>query len=330
MKNKKFITLLSSALLMACMGINNNYINVNDDPTVTKSFTLNGAGTLNVTTSGGGIEVSGHENNTVVVNAYIRKNGRLLPPDDELVTGLSEGYELTISQNGNEINAKAKQVKNNMPWRQISISFKITVPHEMTSVLHTSGGGVKIADLIGEQQLTTSGGGITIRNITGKVKGNTSGGGITVENNQGDIDISTSGGGITIENSNGNVVASTSGGGIKLENITGKADVRTSGGSIKLSGEMHNVSAKTSGGGIRADLTGVSEKLYLKTSGGSIQADLPSNLGMDLDLKGNHVNIGLVNFNGTAKKDAINGSMNGGGIPVYMHTSGGGVNVNFK
>ena len=76
--------------------------------------------------------------------------------------------------------------------------------------------------------------------------------------------------------------------------------------------------------------TGVKEKLHLNTSGGSIRASIPSDLGMNLDLKGSHVNIQLKNFDGSAKKNQVIGTMNGGGIPVYMHTSGGGVSVEFQ
>ena len=253
-----------------------------------------------------------------------------MSPNDEFLSKLREGYELTIEQNGNEIKAVTKRIEKMKFWKRISISFQITVPHQMSSNLKTSGGGIKIVDMEGTQKLVTSGGGLKIHRITGVVYGKTSGGGIKVEDNHGEIDVSTSGGGITIANSAGNIKAHTSGGGIKLENIKGNAEASTSGGSITLNGEMNNVTARTSGGGIKANITGVKEKLHLKTSGGSIRANIPSNIGMNLDLKGNHVNIDLKNFDGSAKKNQVNGTMNGGGIPVYMHTSGGGVSVEFQ
>ena len=36
------------------------------------------------------------------------------------------------------------------------------------------------------------------------------------------------------------------------------------------------------------------------------------------------------NFSGRSEKNNVKGKMNGGGIPVYMHASGGNVNVSFE
>lgn len=330
MKIKQIHIILIAIVSIACISWNNNFVNDNQEPTMSETFTLNEPGNVIVETSGGGITVNGHNKNIVVVNAFVRKNGKVLSPNHELVSKLSEAYELTIKQNGNEIIATSKRIKKIQLWKRISISFQITVPHKMSSNLKTSGGSIKIDDMEGNHKMITSGGGIKIHAITGIVNGKTSGGGIKVEDNHGDVNISTSGGGITIANSAGNVKAHTSGGGIKLENIKGNVEANTSGGSITLNGEMDNVSAHTSGGSIKANITGVKEELHLKTSGGSIHANIPSNLGMNLDLKGNRVNIQLKNFDGSAKKNQVTGTMNGGGVPVYMHTSGGGVNVEFQ
>lgn len=330
MKIKQISIILFAIVSMACIRGNNSFVNNDKEPSISETFILNEPGNLIVETSGGGITVNGHNENKVVVNVFVRRNSKVLSPNDELVSKVREGYELTIKQNGNEIKAIAKRIKKILPWKRISISFQITVPNKMSSNLKTSGGGIKIVEMEGDQKLITSGGGIDIYGITGIVNGKTSGGGIKIEDNHGNIDISTSGGGITIVNSAGNIKAHTSGGGIKLENIKGNADASTSGGSITLNGEMHNVTAHTSGGSINANITGVKEKLHLKTSGGSIRANIPSNLGMDLDLKGNHVNVQLKNFDGSSKKNQVIGTINGGGIPVYMHTSGGGVSVEFQ
>jgi hypothetical protein len=42
------------------------------------------------------------------------------------------------------------------------------------------------------------------------------------------------------------------------------------------------------------------------------------------------VNIDLNNFSGKAEKNSVKGTMNNGGIPVYMRASGGNVNVKFE
>jgi len=54
------------------------------------------------------------------------------------------------------------------------------------------------------------------------------------------------------------------------------------------------------------------------------------NLGLDLDLSSDKVNIDLHNFSGKTEKNRVKDRMNNGGIPVYMRASGGNVNVSFE
>ena len=65
--------------------------------------------------------------------------------------------------------------------------------------------------------------------------------------------------------------------------------------------------------------------------GGGVDAVIQGGdkLGLDLDLSSDRVNIDLHNFSGRSEKNRVKGTMNGGGIPVYMRASGGSVNVDF-
>ncbi len=330
MKTQYITSILIAFVSITTFGATNSTVDNDGTPFMSKTFTLNDAGHLFVETSRGGITVSGHDENTVVVDVYVRRKGKFLDPTDDILSEINAVFDLSIEQNATEFRAIAKCVKKTSSWKNISIEFKIKVPHNMATHLNTSGGGVKISDMTGNQNLRTSGGGLRIERITGGINGKTSGGGINVEDSNGNIDIATSGGGIKVANAMGNVKVHTSGGSIQLENINGNAEAKTSGGAIKLNGTMQNIVAHTSGGSIKANIKGAIENIHLKTSGGSIYANIPEGLGVDLNLKGNHVNTQLKNFSGSSKKNEIIGSMNGGGIPVYMHTSGGSVTLNFS
>ncbi len=298
-------------------------------PSVEKSFKQQSPGSLEVKTSGGGITVEGTQGNQVIVKAYVKKNGKLISSDDPFMQELYEGYDILIEQHQDHVVAIAKQLKNSFPWKTISVSFFVEVPVKTACDLNTSGGGISISKVEGMQKINTSGGGINIADISGNVRAHTSGGGIHVRSIEGKADVNTSGGGITITNANGDITANTSGGGIRLEDIYGKVNAHTSGGSININGVANYVKATTSGGRIDVDVTGLSEELYLETSGGGIRATLPRNLGMDLNLSANKVNAELINFSGYNKNGRLEGTMNDGGIPIYMHTSGGNINVDF-
>jgi hypothetical protein len=170
-----------------------------------------------------------------------------------------------------------------------------------------------------------------LEGVTGTTKAGSSGGGVHATNQRGDIHLSSSGGGVTLEEAWGNVFASSSGGGVHLVNIHGDAEAGSSGGGVSITGEAGYVKARSSGGSVRVNLDHLSKGLYLESSGGGVDAVIKNGdkLGLDLDLSSEKVNIDLQNFSGKAEKDRVKGAMNNGGIPVYMHASGGSFSVRF-
>lgn len=285
-----------------------------DTPYMSKTFTINGATQLNVATSGGSIAVSGENGNKVTVEMYVKKSGSWsswFSSDDDLAEAL-EDYEIDISQQGNQVVAIARKKSKGWGSSNLSISFKVTVPEKTDTELNTSGGSVSLANVEGEQQVKTSGGSLNFKKITGNTIARTSGGSINVEKYEGKLD------------------AKTSGGSIRLLHGTGEMKVHTSGGSIVADAINGSLEATTSGGSIKAKIQSLSEFLTLHTSGGSINAVVPQGLGLDLELSGNRVNTQLTNFTGETKKNHIRGSINDGGIPVKISTSGGSVNLDYR
>ncbi|WPR76321.1 hypothetical protein [Algoriphagus sp. NG3] len=281
------------------------------DPYLTKEFTLTGAGNLNVETSGASVAVTGAGGNQVIVEMYVKLNGKQVELEDADVERELENYNLDISQSGNTISVIVKK-RNNSGRSKLSLSFQVQVPTEMSSKFQSSGGSIAIDGINGSQEVHTSGGSIQVVNSRGEVKTRSSGGSFRVENFEGNIDVQTSGGSI------------------KVNQLLGDLNVNTSGGSVNLEAISGSIFANTSGGSIRAQLSNVEKQLTMKSSGGSITAVVPDGLGLDLDLSGGRVNSKLSNFSGEVKKDRILGKINGGGVPVTMQSSGGSINLEFN
>ena len=319
------------AMLMALLSCN-GFAQENKTPTITKTFDLEQPGTLNAKSSGGGIVVKGNDQKQVIVQAFVRKNGKILSPSDPLVKEVLEDFDLDIEKNGSVITANVERKRNFKFWNNVGISLTIIVPREMSCNVSSSGGGLKISNVDGTHDLTSSGGGIQLENVTGTTKAGSSGGGVHAANQNGDVRLSSSGGGVTLDEAHGSVFARSSGGSVRLKNIHGDVDASSSGGGVTVTGECGSVIAASSGGSVHVNISNLNKKLYLESSGGGVDATIQNGdkLGLDLDLKSDKVNIDLSNFSGTSKKDRVKGTMNGGGIPVYMHASGGNVNVKFQ
>jgi hypothetical protein len=322
----------------------------NKTPYLTKSLANDAINSVIVSTSAGGISVSGQSGQTPRIEVYIRgNNGRELSKE-EIQKRLTEDYDMNISVNGHELSAIVKNKHNFSNWtRSMSISFKIYVPQQVTTSLKTSGGCIELDNLKGNETFSTSGGGLRIDKLSGIIHGRTSGGGIDVSNSNEDIDLSTSGGGITAKNCSGkiklmtsgggielanlkgNILAHTSGGGVEGSNIEGELSTNTSGGGIDLKGMSCSLEASTSAGNLVAQMTKLGKYLKLSASSGNIEIELPQKAGLDLDIRGESINPSKISgFSGEWSKNHINGSVNGGGIPVSAHASGGDINMKFN
>jgi|SRR5665213_1114281 len=319
-------------------------------PYLTKSLAGDAINKVIVSTSAGGIMVSGRTGEAPRIEVYIKgKNGQELTKED-IKKRLEEDYDMNISVNGHELSATVKNRHEFSNWkRQMSISFKIYVPEEVATDLRTSGGGISLDNLKGDETFTTSGGGLRIDKLSGAIHGRTSGGGIDVSNSSDNIDLKTSGGGIIARNCEGKMSLITSGGGLELENLKGNINAHTSGGGVlgrNIEGELItgtsgggiylkdmacSLEANTSAGSLTAQMRKVGQYLRLSTSAGNIELDLPEKQGLDLNLSAEHISDQILSgFNGEWKKDRVNGSVGGGGIPVNAHASSGAIYVKFN
>jgi len=296
---------------------------------------------LDLSTSGGNIRVASAPGNTAEVAFIVARRGQVM---DISLEELRKLADLEIEATPSSIKIHVIKVHE----RNISIGFSVKTPVKSSASLRTSGGNIAVAGLNGTQLVRTSGGNLHLESLTGSADaktsgGNihiseskadfqayTSGGNISLNNIEGHLEVATSGGNIKAENISKGLMAKTSGGSINLTNVQNNVEVGTSGGSINLNEVSGSVKANTSGGNIKANILKLSGNLDLRTSGGSIQATIPSGLGLDLDIKADHINTSLSNFTGTSKKDRVLGQMNGGGIPVKLSTSGGRISLGFQ
>ena len=334
---KKTINLLLAALITVVAYAQDK------EPYFTKSLSKSAIKEVYARTSGGGITVTGVPADEARIEVYIRgNNGQGELSKDEIKHRLDEDYDLDVSASDGKLSATARSKQSNMNWkRNLSISFKIYVERNVSTDLKTSGGGIALKNLSGTHDFATSGGSLNIEKLGGKLNGKTSGGSITVIDTKDDINLSTSGGGIEAENCRGNIVLSTSGGSINLNELQGTIRAHTSGGPVrgsKIKGELEahtsggsvslrelacSVEASTSGGSMDIEIVELGKYVTVSNSGGNIRVTMPGDKGVDLKLRGDRIKIdALKNFSGEQDDHKVIGSINGGGIPVDVHTSG--------
>jgi hypothetical protein len=316
-------------------------------PYMTKSLSGAGIKDVFVNTSGGSISVSGATGEEPRVEVYIQGNNGIGNISKEEIQKRLENYELSVTVNGGEVHATAKNKHNFSNWRNsLSIGFKVFVPKNVNTNLNTSGGSIHMDNLNGNEKFETSGGSLHLDKLTGVIKGETSGGSIHVSNSGSDISLETSGGSIEASNCNGRIHletsggslrfndlkgtidANTSGGSINARNIAGEFKTSTSGGSINLSELACALDASTSGGSFHAQFNTVGKYVKVDVSG-NVDISVPGKQGLNLDLRADRVEANFnSNFSGTKEKEKIDGKLNGGGPVVEIR--GNRINLNLN
>ena len=295
-------------LLLGLFFVSFSHLAFAQSPVASQEFTVGDYAEVEVSTSGGRIEVIGKSTTKVTVNAIAYVNGR------RSSNANLDNWSITIEEIQGKIVAKAEK-ESNMGWlrccKDESIAFEIETPVNTELNARTSGGSVSIENLSGNQYARTSGGRMEANNIHGNVEMRTSGGAIRLENIEGQAEVATSGGSIRAKKVTQGLKARTSGGSLHLQEISGSLEARTSGGSIDVR------------------LVNPIEYIEVSTSGGNVTVEVPENLGYDLELTGSRVRTELRNFTGSSSRDAIKGAMNGGGIPLKARTSGGSVSLKY-
>jgi len=273
--------------------------------TLDRTFTVKPGGTLTVSADSADISVIGGDGTQASVHM--------------VAEGSSQGDldEMTFAAAPSDagVSVEMRRPERHMGWfdwgRNIEGHIEVDVPRSYRVELKTSGGGIRIASVAGPSRLKTSGGGLNAKDVRGTLDGSTSGGSIRLESIDGEVQVRTSGGSVYASGVRGNIDASSSGGDVRLLQIDGKINARTSGGGVQceLVGSNRGIWASTSGGSIRVtvprDITGT---LDARTSGGGARADLPMSTTRVSDHE-------------------ISGLINGGGEPIVIRTSGGGITL---
>jgi hypothetical protein len=325
------------------------------EESVRKSVPVSSATHLKLNVDVGSISILPGSGKSVNVEAYFRGD----PPSRAEFDRMLRDFSLKVTQQGSEINVDGTFTRGWEPllsfvlidglfashpichnWRCLvysswldEVEFRVTVPPQFSTNLTTLGGSITVSRLKGEVSAHTSGGWLKFDRIEGSVNGTTSGGGISVAGATGKTVVHTSGGGIWISDTTGDVDASTSGGSISIDSVSGRVKVHTSGGWINAHEISGPIDASTSGGSVTASLLGQPrQECRFYTSGGSITVSLAKDAHVNLDASTSGGSVStdfpvILNDNDNWHRSELRAPLNGGGPLLYLHTSGGSINV---
>ena len=145
-------------------------------------------------------------------------------------------------------------------------------------------------------------------------------------------DLRTSNGGIRVDSLEGQVAASTTNGGIEVSHVHGDLRASTTNGGLHLEDLGGSVRAETTNGGVHISLAGDrwhGDGLFAKSTNGGITVKAPEHFAAHLVADTTNGGIS-VDFPVTVQGKIghhLDTDVNGGGPPVHLETTNGGVTI---
>ncbi len=128
-----------------------------------------------------------------------------------------------------------------------------------------------------------------------------------------------------------NVDVTNTNGSIHVTNVTGVLELDTTNGKIEVNGCAGSIDASTTNGSINAELVKVVKggTLSLETTNGRIAIALPRDVAADVDARTTNgaIRTDLPVTTMHLGRNSLRGSLNGGGTPLRMRTTNGGIEI---
>lgn len=128
-----------------------------------------------------------------------------------------------------------------------------------------------------------------------------------------------------------NVEVTNTNGAIYLSNVTGRHELDTTNGKIDVSRCSGSLDASTTNGSINAELVQIAkgQPLRFETTNGRISVALPASLAADVDAATTNGSIrtDLPIATTRISRNSLRGAINGGGTPLKMRTTNGGIEI---
>src|SRR5262249_54391246 len=237
----------------------------------------------------------------------------------EGIAALQFGGQVHVDshQNGDEVELTVKVAPGvTIGFNNRRLKTEVHMPRNADLLIDTHDGAVEVATIDGN---------ITIRTKDGSIKGSQL---------SGHIELNTGDGGINVDGLKGDSRLHTGDGSVDLVNIDGKLQAASGDGAIHVEGRFDSLDLRSGDGSVSARVARGSRMFSpwnVQTKDGSVRLALPPDLQADLDVstRDGHIATDLpVTVHGNIGRAQVQGTLNGGGPLLTVHTGDGAIRLN--
>lgn len=291
-----------------------------------RTLVVTGPVTLDIRTGSGNIQV--HRGSVDVVRVVARMRARsVFNPDVEDRMRRIEAAP-PVEQAGNTI--RIGRIQDDSLYRNITISYDVSVPPDTRVQSQTGSGGQTIDNLAGPLDVSTGSGSVMIRNIGNNVRASTGSGTIDVEDVSGGFFGRTGSGSITAQRVRGAVDVRTGSGRVDVtQTAEADVDVATGSGSINVRGARRALRVRAGSGSL--DLEGrPGQNWNVETASGGVRIDFADDSAFALNAStasGAITTSHPLTVLDPSSRRRLRGTVRGGGPSVDVSTASGSIRV---
>ena len=242
-----------------------------------RTYTVSGPIRLELSNASGDVDISEGAAGTVSIHAEVRASGfGFENPQKRLDDIVSDP---PTEQRGDTIRIG----KDFSRMRNVSITYKIQVPHDTEVDATVASGAENIRDLRGPVKVRSASGSINVEKIDRDTQLSTASGTISAESIGGDVQVSSASGNVTITNNKGDARVHVASGVIRISQPGGRVEGSTTSGEVEIQGAANDVTAHSLSGRVYVQGNpGTQGYWSLKTASGGVQISVPPSANFHL------------------------------------------------
>lgn len=317
---------LGSSLLLfaATFALAGCYTGPSVNGSFSRNYTVSGPIRLELSNASGDVDISEGVAGTVAIHAEVRSSGLGFEnPQKRLDDIVSDP---PIEQRGDTIRIG----KDFSRTRNVSITYKIQVPHDTEVEANVASGAENIRDLRGPVKVRSASGSINVEKIDRDAQLSTASGTISAENIGGDVQVSSASGNVTITNTKGDARVHVVSGVIRISQPGGRVDGSTTSGEVEIQGAANDVTAHSASGRVYVQGNpGTQGYWNLRTASGGVQISVPpsANFHLSAEAVSGDIRTDVPIVIEEQGKHSLRARMGSDGGRVEVHTVSGEIRI---
>jgi DUF4097 and DUF4098 domain-containing protein YvlB len=294
------------------------------DNTFEKTFTVSGPVRLELSNGSGNVEIKGSTDGKVHVFGRVNPGWSLFGSSEKSVQDVVSNPPIEQHDSVIRIGKSLSWVKN------VSIDYKIDVPHDTDVDASVASGGITVDSVRGPVKVSSASGYVHVYQVERDVTMSAASGSIDCAKIGGFLRVNSASGDIKIADVKGQVTASAASGSIQVNRPGDRVELSSASGSIEVSGANNDLKVHAISGSINVSGDPSASRLWeVKTVSGSVDLRVPTNASFLLTAEATSGDIRtdipvVLDEQGKHSLRAHVGSSSG---RIEVHTVSGGVNL---